>query len=638
MFFPAMTSPEPESPKTGGAWRGFDPRRLLVRARLSLLVVSSLVAGIAGFEMLETSEPILGALALGALLVSLWLAWFIGRGADAAHAQLADGEARFRSLSDMSSDFYWESDIEHRLTQRASANRKLSTVSAFQRGAQIGERRWEIPYLTPDEAGWQAHRAVLDAHRPFRDFELSRLGADGTERHISISGDPVFDASGAFKGYRGVGRDITERKNAESALRESEARFRLTFELAGSGIAHVSLDGRFLRVNRSLCAILGYSDKELLERTVKELSHAEDRDKSDAERARVRSGELESTRLQKRYLRKDGATVWVDLTVALVRDAEGKPLYEIAVFDDDTERKKAESALRESVDKLRLFADNVPSMTVSYDENLRCLFANRRYADFFGISPANIIGKHLREIVGEQDYREIEVHFAQVLQGHPVTYQRTRKLPNGEPRYIEVKLLPHVGDRGKVLGCFAVTTDITEHKLTEERIQRVAHHDGLTGLPNQLLFNDRLSQAISLAKRDSHQFALLYLDLDKFKPVNDALGHSAGDELLKAVATRIRQLVRESDTVARIGGDEFTVILRDIARREEAETVARKIIAAVATPFQLGSQKHSVGIGTSIGIAIYPADARDADGLVKAADSAMYSAKQAGNSFRFCAA
>jgi len=189
-----------------------------------------------------------------------------------------------------------------------------------------------------------------------------------------------------------------------------------------------------------------------------------------------------------------------------------------------------------------------------------------------------------------------------------------------------------------VLGCFAVTTDITEHKLTEERIQRVAHHDGLTGLPNQLLFNDRLSQAISLAKRDSRQFALLYLDLDKFKPVNDALGHSAGDELLKAVATRIRQLVRESDTVARIGGDEFTVILRDIARREEAETVARKIIAAVATPFQLGSQKHSVGIGTSIGIAIYPADGRDADALVKAADSAMYSAKQAGNSFRFCAA
>jgi diguanylate cyclase (GGDEF)-like protein len=183
-----------------------------------------------------------------------------------------------------------------------------------------------------------------------------------------------------------------------------------------------------------------------------------------------------------------------------------------------------------------------------------------------------------------------------------------------------------------------VTTDITEHKLAEERMQSVAHHDSLTGLPNRLLFNDRLDQAIRLAKRSSRQFALLYLDLDRFKPVNDALGHAAGDELLQGVATRIRQQVRESDTVARVGGDEFTVILLEIARREEAETVARKIIAALAVPFQLGSRQQSVEIGSSIGIAVYPADARDADAMVKAADAAMYSAKQAGSSLHSSAA
>ena len=135
-----------------------------------------------------------------------------------AEEALQESEARFRSLTEMSSDFYWESDAEHRLTARDSANKKLSTVSVFQRGAQIGERRWDIPYLSPDEAGWQAHRAMLDAHLPFRKFELSRPGADGSERHISISGDPVFDASGAFKGYRGVGTDITERKAAEAKI------------------------------------------------------------------------------------------------------------------------------------------------------------------------------------------------------------------------------------------------------------------------------------------------------------------------------------------------------------------------------------------------------------------------------------
>ena len=419
-------------------------------------------------------------------------------------------------------------------------------------------------------------------------------------------------------------------QSRENALRESETRFRMTFELAGSGIAHVDLDGYFLRVNRSLCSMLGYSDKELVKLTVKELSHPEDRDVTDAGRVGVRGGGSNSAQFQKRYLHKSGATVWVDLTVALAQDDQGKPLYEIAVFDDITERKLAEQALRDSSEELRLFADNVPAMTISFDNNLRCLFVNKRYADFFGYGTADILGKHLREIVGEAAYSEIEGHFVQVLQGHPVTYQRTRTLSDGEVHYLEVKVLPRIADQGKVLGCFAVTTDITEHKLAEERIQRVAQHDNLTGLANRLLFNDRLNQAINLAKRNSRQVALLYLDLDKFKPVNDTMGHSAGDELLKGVAERLQRQVRESDTVARIGGDEFTVILPDIARREEAETVANKIVAALGTPFQLGSSKQSLEIGTSIGIALYPADAQDVDALIKAADAAMYCSKQAG--------
>jgi diguanylate cyclase (GGDEF)-like protein len=205
---------------------------------------------------------------------------------------------------------------------------------------------------------------------------------------------------------------------------------------------------------------------------------------------------------------------------------------------------------------------------------------------------------------------------------------RTHRLPNGEDRYLEIKLLPHIGEGGKCLGCFSVVSDITEHKLTEDRIQRVAHHDGLTDLPNRILFNDRLSQAIHLAERDSSQFALFYIDLDKFKAVNDNFGHPAGDDLLKLAATRIRSVVRESDTVARVGGDEFTVILADIARREEAESVAETIIAAVTAPFQVGGVAGCVEVGASIGIAIYPVDGKDADELIMAADAAMYSVKQ----------
>jgi PAS domain S-box-containing protein len=137
---------------------------------------------------------------------------------ETASNALRESEARFRSLTEMSSDFYWESDAEHRLILRGSADKKVSSVSLFERGAQIGERRWEIPYLSPDEAGWQAHRAMLDAHVQFRDFELSRRGDDGSERFISISGDPMFDVAGAFKGYRGIGTDVTERKTAEAKI------------------------------------------------------------------------------------------------------------------------------------------------------------------------------------------------------------------------------------------------------------------------------------------------------------------------------------------------------------------------------------------------------------------------------------
>lgn len=442
-----------------------------------------------------------------------WLSWLglagllvcfaiIGGQINSLRRRLRESQARFRSLTEMSSDFYWESDSEHRLILRTLSNQTGSIMPPFGPTVGMGERRWEVPSLSPDEAGWLAHRAVLDAHAPVRDFEFSRLGPDGSVRFISISADPLLDASGAFRGYRGVGRNITAQKRSDQALRDS-------------------------------------------------------------------------------------------------------------------------------AEKLRLFADNVPALTTYWDETLHCRFANRVFTEFWGIAAGDIVGKRMQDIYSEEMLREVEGPAMRALQGHSVTYARTRVLADGECRHLEVRLVPQTGDAGKVVGYFAVTTDITEHKLAEARMQRAAHHDSLTGLPNRLLFHDRLEQAIALARRNAGGFSLLYLDLDRFKPVNDTYGHDAGDELLKAVAARIRLQVRESDTFARVGGDEFAVILPGVGTREDAQAVAGKIAAAVAAAFRLGGAIEDVCIGASVGIAVYPDDAPDADGLVKAADSAMYDAKQA---------
>jgi len=260
-----------------------------------------------------------------------------------AESALRESEVRFRSLTEMSSDFYWESDTEHRLTARGSAS-NASRVSMFQRAAQIGERRWEIPYLSPDAAGWQAHREVFDAHRPFRDFEFSRLGSDGTERHISISGDPVFDASGAFKGYRGVGTDITERKRAESALRGSEERYRDLVENSAGLICSHDLEGKLLSANAAMVRFTEYTREALLGMNVADLLTRGARDSFAAYLAEIRTKGTARGLMQIRTA--GGKSRWWEYHNTLRTEGVAAPVVR-GMGEDITERKQAEEALQQ---------------------------------------------------------------------------------------------------------------------------------------------------------------------------------------------------------------------------------------------------------------------------------------------------
>ena len=306
--------------------------------------------------------------------------------------------------------------------------------------------------------------------------------------------------------YVVTSRDITVRKQAETRLREAEERFRRSFEDAAIGMALVGTDGRWLRVNRSLCEIVGYPEEELLGKTFQDITHPDDLEIGLVELPRMLAGEVRTQQIEKRYLRKDGNVVWVLLTISLVHDEGDEPLYFVTQVQDVTGRKRM-----------------------------------------------------------------------------------------------------------------------------EERLRRQALHDSLTGLPNRQLFVDRLGHALRRTRRHGNRVAVLFMDLDKFKVVNDSLGHEAGDLLLTVVAQRLQRCLRPEDTLARFGGDEFVVLIDAVHDPAQAVQVAERITEDLRRPFILTGRE--LYVAASIGIAMGHARTHDPDGLLREADTAMYRVKGEGGGY-----
>jgi PAS domain S-box-containing protein len=266
-----------------------------------------------------------------------------------AEARLKESEARFRRTFELAGSGMAHIGMDRRFIR---VNRRLCGILGYSEEEMLNLTGRQISH--PDdldiinEQRPALHSGEIDAVR----LEKRYLRKDGAVVWVKFSMTLERDADGRPLYEIAVYDDITAQRDAEARLKESEARFRQTFELAASGICHV-VDGRFVRVNKSLCEILGYSEKELLAKTVKEVSHPEDRDVTDAGRARIRAGEIDQARFEKRYLRRDGSVVWCDLAIALVRDVFGMPLYEIAVFDDITDRKKSDAALQAAHEELK---------------------------------------------------------------------------------------------------------------------------------------------------------------------------------------------------------------------------------------------------------------------------------------------
>lgn len=426
-------------------------------------------------------------------------------GAYRVRKQLEDNEARFRTLAALSSDWYWEQDAQFRLVHVDGSTEDRLVKEA---SLHMGKTRWELAAPGVSDDWWKDHRALLEQHGEFRDFEFQRNDLSGAPYWVSISGTPMFDEKGDFCGYRGVGKDITARKSDENELRIAA----IAFE-SQEGMIVTDHDTVILRTNRAFAKISGYSGEEAVGR---------------------RSNLLASGHHDKAFFE----AMWTSL---------------------------------------------------------------RTHGEWKG------------EIWNRCKSGEVNLHFM------AITAVRDA--------------------RGALTHYVATLSDITQRAQAAREIETLAFYDPLTHLPNRRLMMDRLQQAFATSARTGMQGALLCLDLDHFKNLNDTLGHDMGDVLLQQVAHRLSACVREGDTVARLGGDEFLVLLEDLGAwatdaAERSQDVGEKILAALNRPYQLAS--HHVHSTTSVGAVLFSGQSQTVEDLVKHADLAMYAAKTAGrNSIRF---
>ncbi|MBF0458167.1 MAG: EAL domain-containing protein [Nitrospirae bacterium] len=287
-------------------------------------------------------------------------------------------------------------------------------------------------------------------------------------------------------------------------------------------------------------------------------------------------------------------------------------------------------------DLLTAILDIVGALVLILDKDGRVIYFNRTCEETSGYDFVEIRGKCLWDVLTrEEDAESARVNFKKILKGnYPAAYENFWNGKDGSEHLIAWSNTALVNEKSEVTYVIATGIDITERKLTEQRLQYLAHFDSLTDLPNRTLFYDRLSHVLGHSRRYNQMFALLFLDLDGFKFINNSLGHDIGDLLLKMVAARLPKCVRESDTVAHAGADEFVIILPLLERVQEASMVAEKILDTFSTPFYLDT--HECFVGMSIGISVYPDDGDDIDALLKNSDIAMYQAKsKGGNTYQF---
>ncbi len=444
---------------------------------------------------------------------------------------------------------------------------------------------------------------------------------DGTEKVFDVIKIPQFAATGRRQGLVVVGRDVTERQRVEAALSVSERRFRAMIEHAPDGIVLFNQTIRY--ASPSVYRLLGYTPEEAADINPDHLTHPEDLPPllSLLHDLRQKPGQVVSTRY--RFRHKNCSWRWVESTISnlLAEPSVGAMVFN---FRDITERQQAEARLRLAAAVFDAARDAILVM----DATGRIVAVNPAFTTLTGYAEADVRGRTPRLLWAE---RQPKAYFQALwrIVTHEGVWQGEfwARRQDGERRAAMASLGVVRDAADQITHYVGVATDITALKVAEQRIEHLAYYDALTDLPNRALLAQRAELALALAARHRTELALLFFDLDRFKEINDALGHVQGDALLAQVALRFQAVIRAEDTLCRLGGDEFVLLLPDVGQ-EGALRVTSKLRTAFREPFVIAG--HSLPVTGSVGIALYPHDGADFAELLKNADAALHRAKQEG--------
>ena len=485
------------------------------------------------------------------------------------------------------------------------------------------------------EAAFSAIEPVLPRVFAGETVELERehRHPDGRTSQLMSHLVPRIGEDRRVIGYYAFNADITERKKAE--LEISLARERLELALTGSKLTLWDLDciTGAVYLDPAWAQMTGGAPGETFTTVEKllEYVHPDDGDRILEENIRVLKGEIPSYFTEHRVAHRNGEWLWI-LSHGKVtqRAPDGTALRMIGTNADITERKQAELILRESQQR---FADVVGASGEyiwELDQAGNFTYVSSKTEQVFGYPGEEMLGRPPTDFMPAGEAQRWREHLADTVRRHePFRKEQHIALArDGRQFWTEVSAVPVFSPQGGFIGYRGTGLDISDRKAAEERIQELATRDPLTALPNRLLLTDRIGHGIEVAQRSGAMFAVLFVDLDRFKIVNDSLGHGVGDALLQRVAKRLVNSLRKGDSVARLGGDEFVVIAEELARAEDAGSLAQKIIGSLSAPFEIDG--HTLNISCSVGISIYPSDAGDTATLLKNADVAMYSAKEGG--------